>query len=223
MQAAVVPNARNRECNQPTKITVKSVCVISWNSRGLSQQKTEFLKHLVSPQIVGDKIPIICNQDNFVLKGNSYRISQALPGFHCIVNPAIKDVLDRGRPCNGIFIAVPDIIKGSVKDVSPNHMRVQAVLISSSTSKTLLINAYLPYDTRTAIESDDLTETLEVIKSVIEDNDCDAVLWAGDANSDFTRNTAHTRAVKEVVEDSNLLVTWDSFPVDFTCTSERDP
>jgi hypothetical protein len=48
------------------------------------------------------------------------------------------------------------------------------------------------------------------------------VLWAGDANSDFTRNTAHTRAVKEVVEDSNLLVTWDSFPVDFTCTSERD-
>ena len=122
-----------------------------------------------------------------------------------------------------MFIAVPDIIKGSVKDVSPNHMRVQAVLISSSTSKTLLINAYLPYDTRTAIESDDLTETLEVNKSVIEDNDCDAVLWAGDANSDFTRNTAHTRAVKEVVEDSNLLVTWDSFPVDFTCTSERDP
>ena len=86
----------------------------------------------------------------------------------------------------------------------------------------MLINAYLPYDTRTAIESDDLTETLELIKSVIEDNDCDAVLWAGNANSDFTRNTANTRAVKEVVKDSKLLVTWDSFPVDFTCTSERD-
>ena len=182
----------------------------------------EYLKYLVSPQIVGDKIPIICNQENFILKANSYKISQVIPGFHCIVNPARKDVLDRGRPSNGMFIAVPDSIKGSVKDVSPNHFRVQAVLISSSRSKTLLINSYLPWDTRTAIESDDLTETLEVIKSVIENNDCDAVVWAGDVNSDFSRDTSHTRAVKETVDNSNLLVTWESSPVDFTCTSERD-
>ena len=182
----------------------------------------EFLKHLVSPQIVGDNIPIVCNQENFLLKANSYRISQVIPGFHCIINPANKDALDRGRPSNGMFIAIPDSIKGSVKDVSPNHFRVQAVLISSSRSKTLLINTYLPWDTRTAIESDDLTETLEVIKSVIENNDCDAVVWAGDVNSDFSRDTAHTRAVKDAVENLNLLVTWESFPVDFTCTSERD-
>ena len=79
-----------------------------------------------------------------------------------------------------------------------------------------MINSYLPYDTGTAIESDDLTETLEVIKSVIENKDCDAVVWAGDVNSDFSRDTAHTRAVKDAVENSNLLVTWTSFLVDFT-------
>ena len=225
----MVPDARAGECDHSTQVTVprnpvtgNPVCLISWNSRGSSHQKIYFLSHLVSPQIVGNKIPILCNQENFILKANSYRIVQALPGFHCFINPAVKDVQDRGRPMNGMFIAVPDSIKSFIKDVSPNHWRVQALLIESSSSKTLLINSYFPFDTRRVIESDELTETIEVVKSVIEDNDCDAVMWAGDINSDFTRNNTHTKAVREVVEELNLKVSWETFPIDFTCTTERD-
>ena len=195
---------------------------MSWNSRGSSQQKMQFMNHLVSTQIVGDKIPILCNQENFILKSNSYKIFQALPGFHCFTNPAIKDVQDRGRPKNGMFIAVPDSIKSFIQDVSPNHWRVQAVLIDSSVAKTLLINSCFPIDSREANENVELTETIEVIKSVIEANNCEAIVWVGDINSDFSRNTTHTKVVKEAVEDSGLLVCWDTFPVDFTCTYERE-
>ena len=227
--AMVVPDVRAGECESPTRNTVNTntvsdnqMCLISWNSRGSRQQKMQYLSHLVSTQNVGTKIPIICNQESFILKANSYKIMQALPGFHCFINPAIKEFQDRGRPMNGMFIAVLYSITSFIEDVSPNHWRVQAVLISSADSKTLLINFYLPFDTREAIESDDLTETIEVIKRTIDGTECDAVIWAGDINADFRRNTTHTRVVKEAVEENNLQTCWDTFNVDFTCTSERD-
>ena len=125
-----------------------------------------------------------------------------------------------------MFIGVPENIKSFIKDVSPNHWRVQAVIIESLSSRTLLINTYFPFDKREgeneAGEDDELTETLEVIQIVLETNVCDAVVWTGDINSDFKRNTKHTRTVREAVEDSNLLVTWDKFSVDFTCSLERE-
>ena len=39
-----------------------------------------------------------------MLRGNSYKINQALRGYHCIINPAIKETHDRGRA----RIAVPE-------------------------------------------------------------------------------------------------------------------
>ena len=116
---------------QNNTVHLKEVCLISWNSRGSSNQKLHFTNQLVSPQVVGDKIPIICNQENFILKANIYRLKRAIPGFQFYINPAVKNVQDVGRPMNGMFICVPDIIKNSVQDVSPGHWRIQAVIISS--------------------------------------------------------------------------------------------
>ena len=120
------------------------LCLISWNSRGSSSQKLQFAKYLVSSEVVGNKIPILCNQENFVLKANTYRLEQAIPGFQSYINPAVKNFQDTGRPMNGMFICVPDQIKSSVQDVSPGHWRIQALVISSSESRTLLINPYFP-------------------------------------------------------------------------------
>ena len=125
-----------------------NVCIVSWNSCGSSQQKMDFLKYLVSPQVIGENIPILCNQENFILKANTYRIFQAIPNFHFFINPAVKDVQDRGRPKNGMFIGIPNSIKSFVTDVSPCHWRVQAVIISSQQSRILLINTYFPFNKR---------------------------------------------------------------------------
>ena len=87
------------------------MCLISYNSRGFSKQKEEFCNFLLSPCFNGNKLTILCNQENFVLKGNSYKIRKALPGFFTMIKPAVKTSHDKGRPKGGLFIAVPDYIR----------------------------------------------------------------------------------------------------------------
>ena len=76
----------------------KEVCFISYNSRGFSSLKIDFLKYLTSAAVVGNKIPIVCNQENFLLRDNSYKLTNALPRFQMIINPAVKKSHVKGRP-----------------------------------------------------------------------------------------------------------------------------
>ena len=205
-------------------VTENDICLLSWNSRGSSDHKLEFANHLVSSQVVGNKVPILCNQENFILKANTYRLHQAIPGFHFIINPAVKNVQDAGRPMNRMFICVPDRIKSCVHDVSPGHWRIQSVVISSRESRTLLINTYFPTDQREGegLINAELTELLAVIENIISKTEFDALVWVGDFNADFSRNSRHTRAVSEAVMESDLKTVWERFPVDFTHTFERE-
>ena len=95
--------------------------------------------------VTGDKTPILCNQENFVLRDNSYKLKNALPDFQLIINPAIKKDLSQGRPSNGMFIAFPNNIKNQVTE-SPGFWRLQAVQIKFQSSTLLLINSYFPTD-----------------------------------------------------------------------------
>ena len=114
-----------------------------------------------------------------------------MPGFQFIVNPAVKDVQDNGRPKGGMFICFPESIKSCISDVSPGHWRVQAVVISSSESRTLLINSYFPYDRRdsqdSVIQNDELAEVIGIIQTVIRNTECDALV--GDTNSGLVGTT----------------------------------
>ena len=225
MESSRLPNGRAgpRLVSPLSSRQAEQICIVSWNSRGSSQQKLELMNKLVSHQIVGENIPILCNQ-NFLLKANSYKVFQAIPGFHFFINPAIKSSHNQGRPSNGMFICVPDCIKSCVTDISPDHWRVQAVVIESAQSKTLLINSYFPYDKRNQEDEEDindLIETLEVIRNIIQGCECDSVVLAGDLNADYSRNTQHANTVKETIEEQHLTAAWDCFEIDFTCTYEK--
>ena len=218
----VIPDSENI-VNDLRDQTTHPVCVISYNSRGFSDIQQNFIKTLVSGQTVGNKLPILCNQENFVLRGNFYKILQTLPGFHVIINPAVKNSLDRGRPKGGMFIAVPDSIKGQVADVSPGHWRVQAITISSTSSCTLLINTYFPCDTRLALHDlNEAIEVLEIVKKLIDSTGCNSVIITGDINTDFRRNSGQVALVNELVEELSLNKIWDKFEVDFTCIQNNN-
>ena len=120
---------------------ISKLCILSYNSRGFAPEKQDFCQFLTSKAVVGDNLPILCNQENFVLRGNSYKINQTLPGYHCIINPAIKVTHDKGRARNGMFIAIPEVLKSCVNNVSPGFWRVPAVTIKSSSATLLLINS----------------------------------------------------------------------------------
>jgi hypothetical protein len=106
---------------------------------------------------------------------------------------------------------VPESIQSLITDVSPGHWRIQAVTISSSNSKTLLINTYFPCDEgRSAgVNLDEAMELIGLITKVIEENSCQAVILCGDINTDFRRNKGQVELVNEFLEDlltSNLML-----------------
>ena len=92
----------------------KDLCIYSYNSRGFDSTKQDILK-LIS--ISDDSLPVICNQENFLLKANGFIIEKCLPDHHIFFKPATKNDLN-GRPKNGMFVGVPICLKGSVQDVS---------------------------------------------------------------------------------------------------------
>ena len=97
--------------------------------------------------ITEETVPILCNQENFVLKGNNHLIRKALDNMHVVIKPASK-IRFEGRPVNGMFIAFPAKFRSKVKDVSPEHTRVQAVLLESY-DNVMIVNVYLPSDPKT--------------------------------------------------------------------------
>ena len=97
----------------------------------------------------GSSTTILCNQENFLLKANGYIIRQTLPDHHILFKPAEKDYLE-GRPKNGMFIAIPDVMKVNVADIPPCHWRIQAALIKKNNSKIMIINSYFRSSIRRA-------------------------------------------------------------------------
>ena len=96
-----------------------------------------------------------------------------------------------------MFIAVPRDLSELVKDVSPPHWRIQAVVLSTPKSDLLIINSYFPTDSRLVdFDTTDLYSTLAAIGSVIDDNACDSIVWTGDINADFMRNTTFTNTIE---------------------------
>ena len=171
--------------------------------------------------ICGNKIPVLCNQENFLLKGNSYKVNQALPNCHIIFKGGKKQSLDRGGPSNGMFIAIPDRFNGSILDVSPDHWRLQAVILKCENSNLLAINSYFPTDPATIrCNEAELEEIFVTIEEVLNNNDISSLLWCGDINSDFLRNSGHVRAVRNFVERMNLQIAWNKFDIDFTHVHE---
>ena len=149
----------------------------------------------------------------FILRGNYYKFFQAMPGFHFFINPAVKNSLDRGRPKGGLFIAVPNCMKNQVSDVSPGHWRIQAVVITSLQSKTLILNTYFPCDfTRQARGClEEVIEVIETIKRIVRENNCQSVIWCGDINTDFRRDSGQVDHVNEAIEELNFEKLWDKF------------
>ena len=109
-------------------ISHETIRIYSYNSRGFDIIKQKFCMELLN--MSKDTIPILCNQENFVLKGNGHIIRNAIEDFHVFIKPATKDNLD-GRPTNGMFIALPRYLRNRVKDVSPNIKKVQAIILET--------------------------------------------------------------------------------------------
>ena len=64
----------------------KNIRIYSYNSRGFDLIKQKVCVELMD--LAKPAVPILCNQENFVLKGNAHLIQQALPDYHVFFKPA---------------------------------------------------------------------------------------------------------------------------------------
>ena len=69
----------------------KNLCIYSCNSRGFHSNKQDILKTLLS--VSGDSLPVICNQENFLLKANRFIIEKCLPDHHYSSSMLLKRTL----------------------------------------------------------------------------------------------------------------------------------
>ena len=114
-------------------------------------------------------VPILCNQDNFLLQGNGYKIEQCLHKSRIIFKKAIKDALNNGRPKNGMFIVVPKKFKGCAKEMPTNHWRLQAVTLIIPNNRILILNSHFPTDPKESdFDTSDFLSTLSAINVILE-------------------------------------------------------
>ena len=177
---------------------------------------TELLKGIESPSI-------ICNQENFVLKGNAHKIRRALPDHHVFIKPAKKDKLE-GRPVNGMFTAVSKKLKIKAKDVSPASDRIQGVLLEEEGDSILIVNVYFPADPKTKTYGGDeaLENVLASIENLIQSHACNNVIIVGDMNTEMKRKNGRVARMEKFLSDNELQSAWEIFSVDFTHEFEKD-
>ena len=196
-----------------------TICIFSYNSRGFDSSKQDVIKAFTT---MSGCLTIICNQENFLLKNNKYMIKQILPEHHIVFKPATKDGFE-GRPKNGMFIAIPIHFKDKFEDVSPKSNRHQTIVIENNSNKTLIINTYFPTDPKKDdYEDTELLLLLSDIAGIIDNNKCDQVVWTGDINADFRRNTSFVRVIEEFVSNLGMGKSWEKFAADFTHMTERE-
>ena len=81
----------------------------------------------------------------------------------------------------------------------------------------LLINSYFPQDMKTVGYRDNgLEEILAEIRDILLNNQFDDVVWTGDINADFTRNSGHVQRLHSYIDEYNMVKAWDAYPIDFT-------
>ena len=199
-------------CNL-SKTQGKNIRLLSYNSRGFGLVTQQFYRNLLNMD--NNIIPILCSQENFILKGNDYISRKALPEFHVIFKPATK---------NGMFIALPVNLRNKVKVISPNSSRVQAIVLDTDSEKLMIINTYFPPDPKTiTYELDsDMEDVHAAIENMMDSYQCNNVLIVGDLNTDFIRNNGRVKRFDMFLSSNTLESSWKKFDVDYTHEFEKN-
>ena len=201
--------------------TTKEVCLYSYNSRGSSDLKLKFMQDLID--LSGNKIPIFCIQEHFLLINNLKKVSNYFSTSSVISKPAFKnfEVQNRGRPRGGLAIILPKYLRKSVKIIDCKSWRIQSLEIDLNEEKYLVINSYFPNDKRgIGDDCDELEDCLAQISSIIQTHLCNQYFLLGDLNGEFLRNSSHVNCIKMFLVRHQMFSAWEDFSIDFSYSFE---
>ena len=111
--------------------------------------------------------------------------------------------------------------KKFAKEVNTFNWRTQALTLTFPENKIMIINSYFPTDPKVnEFDTSDLLCTLSANNDVLSNIDFHSLIWTGDINADFIRQTQFTKIIDEFIEEKALVKSWNKFPVDFTHSQE---
>ena len=173
----------------------------SYNSRGLGQGRMDYICEICT------KVDFLFIQEHWLIPQN-LGILLSIPDFSCHGTSAMDttEVLI-GRPHGGCSILWKSSLKCKVTPVDCCSPRICAVLVEMSNSSMLLINFYMPVDTRHDRENDEVfRDVLAEASALVMRFGVDHVIYGGDFNTDFTRRASlHTASLNRFLVDEDLV------------------
>ena len=190
---------------------------ISYNSTGFAADKVNWLSSLI--ETTGTDF--VSLQEHFQSQvttgrkttGNASRIfDESFRSFKNFVVPAYRQPGQvRGRASGGLAQLSSSTKDVKLQRVNSNSRRIQAQIIHFPNFKLLWGNVYFPTDPGAGNFDDaELNTVLQEMETVMENEDFDHVLWNGDFNCDFSRNTPFVGLIRDFLHKIGLLAVWEN-------------
>ena len=214
-------------CLQSSKMdpnTTENICVTSYNSTGFGLGQQAYIETL---SLFSD---IVCIQEHFLLDAGDKKYSNTdkirkkfNKQFDMYIVPAFKSNthLKGGRGSGGLATMWKKSLTKYVSRLQVSNYRIQATKFKFPSGQLLLLNTYFMCDPQLNNFDDvQLLALLDDIQGVIQHN----ILWTGDINTDFSRNTRFVQIVRSFIDSFNLKIFWTNpndkiQNVDFTYSS----
>ena len=192
--------------------------ISSYNCRGHGKDRIEYIKNLMSD------CDFLFLQEHWYLDENISQLESQLDGMNCYgVSGVEKNELLYGRPYGGCAFIYPKTLKCTLKPLPSSSKRICACMLNlTNDNNFLLINVYMPCDSRGAndiVYNDVLSEISELIACHSTVNQ---VIIGGDFNTDIRRqNSCNTKALLEFceLECLKLCIQSNNSLVDYTYES----
>ena len=122
--------------------TNQTICLYSYNSRGSSSDKLDFVNDIL--EIPSNHFSIVCLQEHFLLRNNLYKLSKQFRNHSVLAKPAFKNfqVQNTGRPMGGLATIIPKKFRKLITILGSQSWRIQPLLLKFQGKSYLIINSY---------------------------------------------------------------------------------
>ena len=192
--------------------------IITYNVKHLNVSKRVFINDLFV------KCDFLFIQEHCLYKNQFSTISNIISNanYHG-VSSMNENVLNHGRPHGGAMIVWNNNIKHNISIVNTESNRICCIVVHIDKDvRILLINVYMPCDDRTRGDKfDELCCILDEIRIICERINTRYVIFGGDFNIDFGRNTHHSNELSYFIEREELFKCLDApcSNIDYTFSS----
>ena len=120
-----------------------------------------------------------------------------------------------GRPFGGVAIVYNDRLKGIIYEVECRNDRLTAICIQyNDTESALIINVYMPCDTRRYDDSYGVyMDILDEVEIIVQRMQPTHVIFGGDFNTDLSRDSHYSTYLNQFIFDYNMTVCIDVDPM----------